>query len=55
MSRLILIPPNLNSCRCYQLLNPLSSNFKLLKLEKKISNDFKPLNPAWSVYQKTLH
>ena len=55
MSRLILIPPNLNSCRCYQPLNPLSSNSKLLKLEKKISNDYRPLKPAWSVYQKTSH
>jgi hypothetical protein len=53
MSRLILIPLNQNYCHYCRRPNPSSSNSKLPKLGRKISNDFKLLKPVSLAYRKT--
>ena len=55
MSRLILIPPSPNYCRYCRQPNPSSSNYKLPRPGKKISNDSKLLKHAYMAYPTTLH
>jgi hypothetical protein len=51
-SRHILIPLNPSYCPYYRLRNPSSSDFRLPKLERKISNDYKLSNHVFMAYQK---